>query len=68
MQKAAIYEFSTIFHPSNYIEMIVMAVREFARFDPDKHLFKSPSVSSALGTLLKKSCRQWIAECIKKQD
>ncbi|KAK0073117.1 hypothetical protein PV325_010258 [Microctonus aethiopoides] len=60
-------ELSSILHPERY-DAVVTAVRECAGFDPKTQSFKSPSVASALGTLLKKSANRWISECIKRRD
>lgn len=59
-----IYELQDIFDPQHY-DNVITAINLTARFDSDKHVYKAPSVASALTTLIKKTNRMFQAECIK---
>lgn len=62
-----ITELSFLFRPQNY-DHFIKAVRDCAGYNVKTRLFKSPSVASNLGTLIKKCANTWIAECIKSQN
>nr|CAI5848823.1 unnamed protein product [Callosobruchus analis] len=59
--------FTSIYTPS-LIDDCIRSINELANFDEDTGLYKSPSVASNLGTLLKKVGNILITKCIKDEN
>ncbi|XP_015125250.1 uncharacterized protein LOC107047038 [Diachasma alloeum] len=57
---------SDVYHPRHY-DISIEAVRDVAGYDPELRTFRSPSVASNLGTLLKYIGTILRSECIKKE-
>jgi len=47
-----ITDFASIYQPRHY-DSCILATKDVAQFDPDTNKFKTPSVATRLGTLLK---------------
>ncbi|XP_029158334.1 uncharacterized protein LOC114945545 [Nylanderia fulva] len=62
-----ITNFASIYQPCNY-DSCILAAKDVAQFNPDTNKFKTPSVATRLGTLLKKLGNILCTEYIKKDD
>lgn len=62
-----ITDFASIYHPRHY-DSCILAVKDVAQFNSENNKFKTPSVATRLGTLLKKLGNLLTVECIKKDD
>ncbi|XP_066599970.1 uncharacterized protein [Prorops nasuta] len=62
-----IIDFTSVYHPGRYDNAII-AVHQLAEYDEDSCTYKTPSIASTLGTLLKLVGHILRSMCIKKQD
>lgn len=60
-------EFASIYQPCNY-DSCILATKDVAKYDANTNKFKTPSVATRLGTLLKKLGNLLSTEYIKKDD
>jgi len=63
----SIIDFSSVYDPIKY-EKCVQAVNKLAQFDEKTWTYKTPSIASSLGTLIKQVGQILRSVCIKKQN
>lgn len=66
-QSSEVSDFFSIYYPKNY-DSVILAIQSLAGLNETQTGFKTPSIATSMGTLLKQVGKLCVSEYIKQQD